>query len=144
MPSLKKSAMISEETQGYAAARTKTPIEEVTWSAPVNEAFKALKWLSNEALPDLSPSEWEVILNAYAGSIVSFNPPFRVASDLMDDAGAISLEELKPDHAAIVKRVHGMSQIEQFAIMDFVQKFWARDWSDCEDFREIIDRIKGA
>lgn len=141
MPSIKKSVMFSELTQDYIAARTRSD-DNIAWSEALNEGFKALKWLSQQALPELSAEEWQIILNAYAGSIVSFNPPYRVASDLMDDVGAISIEELEPEYAALVKKVHSMDQMGQYAIMDFVQKFWAKDWSDKPDFAAIAAEIK--
>jgi|SRR5690625_2359700 len=141
MASIKKSVMFSDGTQAYIAARTKGGLDEISWSKALNEGFKALKWLADQALPDLSADEWQVILNAYAGSIVSFDPPYRVASDLMDDVGAISIEELEPSYAALVKKIHGMSQLEQYAIMDFVQKFWSRDWNGMS-WDEIVRTIK--
>lgn len=52
MPSIKKSVMISDATFSYIDARTKHE-SEITWSQAINEGFKALKWLTDEALPDL-------------------------------------------------------------------------------------------
>lgn len=139
MPSLKKSVMFSESTVNYIEARTKED-DEISWSKALNEGFKALQWLTKEALPDFDAQEWQAILNVYAGSFIEFNPPFRIASDMMDDAGAIALEELSPEYAALVKKVHGMSQLQQFAILDFVQKFWSKSWDG--DMSEIIKQIK--
>lgn len=140
MASIKKSVMFSDGTQKYIAARTRAE-DEIAWSQSLNEGFKALKWLTDQALPELAAAEWQVILNAYAGSIISFDPPYRVASDLMDDVGAISIEDLEPSYAALVKKIHGMSQLEQYAIMDFVQKFWSRDWNGMS-WDEIVRTIK--
>lgn len=143
MPSIKKSVMFSEGTLDYINARVRHE-SDIGWSEVLNEGFKALKWLSSQALPDLTPDEWQYILNAYSGCMMSFNPPYRIASDLMDDAGAVSIEELTPEYAALVKKIHGMTQVQQYAIQDFIIKFWAGGdkWNDAKDFNEIIERIK--
>jgi len=142
MPSIKKSVMFSEATQDYIAARTRED-GAIAWSQALNESFKALKWLSQQALPELSQNEWQTILNAHEGCIVSFNPPYRVAINIIDDALArIETDELGPGYTPLVKKVHGLSQIEQYAVMDFVQKFWSRDWSDFSDWDEIVRAIK--
>ena len=143
MPSIKKSVMFSEGTLDYINARVRHP-SDIGWSEVLNEGFKALRWLSNQALPDLTPEEWEVILNAYSGCLMSFAPPYRIASDLMDDRGAISLDDVEPDYAALVKKIHAMTQVQQYAIQDFVIKFWAGGdkWDDAKDFGEIIEKIK--
>lgn len=141
MPSIKKSVMFSEQTQAYIDARTRSD-DQIAWSQALNEGFKALQWLTAESLPELTEGEWETILNVFSGSIIEFTPPFRIASDMMDDKGAIALEELDPEYAALVKKMHALSQVEQFAVLDFVQKFWAKDWKDCSDFAEIAAAIK--
>lgn len=141
MASLKKSVMFSELTQAYITARTRSD-SNIAWSQALNEGFKALQWLTTESLPELTEGEWETILNVYSGSIIELIPPFRIASDMMDDKGAIALEELEPEYADLVKKMHALSQVEQFAVLDFVQKFWAKDWKDCSDFAAIVDAIK--
>ena len=143
MPSIKKSVMLSEGTLDYINARVRHE-SEIGWSEVLNEGFKALKWLSAQALPDLTPDEWQYLLNAYSGCMMSFSPPYRIASDLMDDAGAVSIEELTPEYAALVKKIHGMTQVQQYAIQDFIIKFWAGGdkWNDAKDFGEVIERIK--
>lgn len=143
MASVKKSVIFSEGTLDYIKARVRHE-SDIGWSEVLNEGFKALKWLSREALPDFTPKEWEYLLNVYNGCVMSFNPPYRIASDLMDDAGVISVEELAPEYAALVKKIHGMSQVQQYAIQDFIIKFWAggEKWNDAKDFAEVIERIK--
>lgn len=141
MASLKKSVMFSEQTQSYINARTRYE-NEIAWSQALNEGFKALSWLTRQALPELTHSEWEVILNVYAGSIIEFHPPFRIASDIMDNFGAIELGQLDTETAGVVKKVYGMSQLEQFAIMEFVQVFWANNWNKEPDFDAIVTKIK--
>ena len=141
MPSLKKSVMFAEPTVNYIQARTKSD-DDISWSQELNETFKALKWLSDECLPDLTETQWQHILNVYASSHIEFHPPYRIASDIMDSTGEIDLDELQPDLAETVKIVHKCSQAEQFAIMDFVKKFWSHNWSGEKDFEAIVDKIK--
>ena len=141
MPSIKKSVMFSERTLDYIRNRVRSE-DEIAWSQALNEGFKALSWLTKEALPDLNRSEWEVILNVYAGCIIEFHQPFRIASDIMDNFGALELAQLDPQVAAVATKIHGMSQMEQFAILDFVKIFWCNDWSQEPDFASIILKIK--
>lgn len=142
MASLKKSVMFSDATVKYIEARYRHS-EDIGWSEALNESFNALKYITLSSLPDFSEEEWTTILNVYSGCAMSYKTffPLRIASDMMDAAGAISLEELAEDYASVVKKVHAMSQVEQFAILDFVQKFWCNDWNDCEDFDEIKSKI---
>lgn len=139
--SIKKSVMFSGETVDYIKARTREDAE-VSWTASLNSAFQSLKWATSQSLPKLSENDWDIIFSVYSGCIIDLHPPLRVASDIMDDAGAISLEELQPRTAELVKKVHAMSQIEQFAILDTVQKFWANSWNDEGSLSEIIEKIK--
>jgi predicted small metal-binding protein len=143
MPSIKKSVMLNEGTLNYIKARVRDE-SDIGWSEVLNEGFRALKWLSNQALPDLTPEEWQYILNAYSACMMSFNPPYRIASDLMYSAGAVSIEELTPEYADLVKKIHAMSELEQYAIQDFAIKFLAGGdkWNGCKDFAEVIEKIK--
>ena len=141
MPSIKKAVMFSEHSQNYIRARAKGE-DEITWSGALNEGFKALSWLSRQALPDLSPGEWEKILNVYAGTWIELTPPFRIASDIMDHWGAIEIGQLDQDWGDLVRKIHAMSQIQQYAIMDFVQIFWSHNWTQAADFESIVKQIK--
>ena len=141
MASIKKSVMISELTQSYIKSRTRYK-SEIAWSQALNEGFKALSLITRQALPELSSREWEVILNVYAGTCIEFHPQLRVASDIMDTFGALELSELDPEVAEVVKKVYVMSQIEQFAIMNFVQIFWSNNWNSEPGFDAIAAKIK--
>lgn len=141
MASIKKSVMFSDATVSFIRARNKAE-DEIMWSQALNENFKALSWLIRASLPELLVEDWEKILNVYAGSIIEFQPPFRIASDIMDYHGALELQQLEQDWAMLAITLHGMSQAQQYAIMEFVRVFWSHDWSDTEDFKEIIRQIK--
>lgn len=139
--SIKKSLMLSDLTVSHITARANDQ-SEILWSQAVNEGFKALSWLIRESLPDLLEDDWEKILNVYAGSIIEFQPPFRIASDIMDHHGALELQQLAADWASLAVRLHGMSQAQQYAIMEFVRVFWSHDWTQEPDFKSIITKIK--
>lgn len=141
--SIKKSLMISDSTLDYINARTKADTSDVRWSHEVNKAFSQLGWTMRQALPDLTHGEWELLLNVYAGTwLDDFAPPFRIASDIMDHFGAVDLSTLDEDTQAVIRRMHGLSQVEQLAVMDFIQKYWSNDWSHCKDFDHVIDEVK--
>ena len=60
---------------------------------------------------------------------------------MMNDAGALSIEELTNDHAELVKKVHRMNQTEQLAILYFVQIYWLGDWDNIKNFDLIKEKI---
>ena len=136
----KKSLMLADATVRYMQNRTRDG-EDILWSQLVNEGFKQLSWLTQQALPVLTPAEWEILLNVYAGSWLEFQPPFRIASDIMDNFGALELSELEPAVAELAKKMHALSQVEQYSIMEFVRIFWTHDWNSEPDFETIRDKI---
>ena len=148
MPSVKKSVMFSESTVAYIHARSRDD-NDVAWSKALNEGFKALAWVTKQALPKLTKEEWKMILDVYPAYGTEFLPPFHIASDLMHDRDELSIENLEkkePEYAALVRKIHGFSQIEQFAIIDFVQRFLAADsravnLGGSKDWDEIYNNI---
>ena len=142
MPAIKKSVMLSPKTQEYIDARTRED-EEVAWSETLNETFDMLKYISQCSLPELSKKEWDLILSVYAGHIQTpFRIPFRIASDIMDALGVIEIDEVVPEIKEIIKKIHKMSQAEQYAIMDFVRKFWAKKREDYTDWEALVKQVQ--
>jgi len=141
--SIKKSVMIHSTTLAVMNAMTdKRSNDENSpqWSSLVNRAVIVNDFLFRASMPDLSINDWQVILNCYAGTVGSLeHPPFRISSDLMDDRGLIDID-LHPDKD-LVKRVHVMSQCEQFAILSFVERYWNNNWDHAKDFEDVIDII---
>ena len=133
--SMKKSVMLSDHTVAIMQSMTdkRDQGSKIAWSNLINRSLVVNDYLARVSLPDLTDDEWTVILNAYAGCVGSIeNPPFRVASDLMDDQGLVDVEQhSNPD---LVKRIHSMSQSEQFAILVFVEKFWFGNWDSLANF----------
>ena len=140
MSSIKKSVMISGLSVAYMQARTRDG-EDISWSQNINEGFRALSWITQQSLPVLTPAEWEILLNVYAGSWLEFQPPFRIASDIMDNFGALELSELEPAVAELAKKMHSLTQVEQYSVMEFVRVFWAHDWYDELDFETVAAQI---
>ncbi len=97
--------------------------------------------MSIQSLPNLTMDEWQMILGTYDGSWIEPHQPLSIATDIMDDRGAISLADLTPEYAALVQKIHTLSQDEQLAIMDFVQKYWAHDWSEYQNWDEIYQKV---
>lgn len=141
--SSKKSVFLSARTADWIKSTTQKDSHDQgpKWSEAINATFDQLRYLLKTELPDLSPDEWTVILNVYAGShFPAHGVPASIASDMMDDVGAIDLQSLAPDYAELIKKVHAFSQLQQLAILYFVQIFWAADWGS--DWEEIIIAIK--
>ena len=140
MPAIKKSVMLSSDTYDYILARAKN-VNDISWSESINAGFKILKFIAKQALPELSHTEWMLILNTYAGT-GNMRFPLRIASDILDNYGVIDVSELKDEVQATIMKIHHFNQIEQFAMMDFVEKFWAKSW-EC-DWAEIVETIKNS
>jgi len=149
MPSIKKSVMLSEKMQNYIAARQRLENEDddYAWSRGVNAPCSALIWITNQVLPDLTEYEWQCVLNVYNGHHFDDNIHnwTGIAGCMMDDVGAISIEELEPNYAEVVKKMHKLSAIEQYAVMDMTRKFWANPHTDKgkNSLLEIIESLKG-
>jgi len=141
--STKKSVLLTDRTVEIMQASTsqRDPDAAIAWSNQINRAVIINDWLFQSSLPDLSAEEWQVILNTYAGTIGSVeHPPYRVASDLMDDLGLIDVDD--HPNADLVRRLHYMSQSQQFAILVFAERFWSGDWGDLGwdgIYRQIIN-----
>ena len=120
--STKKSLMLWLSTIAYFAARTKDGAA-IEWTEATNASVKHLEWLSRELTPDFTVSEWGMLTNVYARRGVTLTPPYRIASDILDSAGVISLDELSPKYAALAKKARALSQPAQFAALDVVRQF---------------------
>jgi len=139
--SIKKSVFLSDQSESIVRKMSRDD-GYPQWSGIINQTMSAADWLFRQSLPEFSPDEWQIILNAYSGTCDSLQcQPYRVASDLMDDLGLLDVSD--HPNADLVKRIYAMSQAEQFAILTFVQIFWSGDWNDVADFSEVIASIAG-
>lgn len=142
--SKKASVYLTASTMTVLSKRQRDAGETVNLSGGLNEVVSRYAWLVKASLPDLGAEEWQTILNVYSGSVLDeFVAPARIASDMMDNVGAISLETLDQEYRALVEKAHGWSQAEQVAVLDFVQQFWSKDWSEYPNFSAIAAEIRG-
>ena len=116
--------------------------EKARWSVAVNATVDQFRYLIRNSLPDLSRDEWTIILNVYAGCYFPAHAiPARIASDMLDNVGVDSIEDItNEDYKALAIKVYGMTQIEQFAILYFVQIFFANKWN--MEWDDIVAAIK--
>lgn len=110
---------------------SKTPLQYVTdrtpqgeqkgLSAHINNAFEQLAHLARAEKPKLSKSEWVELYNVYAGSdLTRLVMPFDLADDLRTHYGT-----LPQDLTALYNKLAGMTQAQQFAVLDAVRVYWA-------------------
>lgn len=135
---------MKKRTRNETNNDNENPMENITWSRFINESIGLLDYIAKTELPKFSHHEWQIILNTYSGCLIELIPPFRVASDIMDDLGVVDLEKLDSEISCLIKKIHGLSQSQQYAILDFVRQFWARNWDHVKDFDEIINTINSA
>lgn len=146
----KKSVFLSDQTVGWIESTTKKTLNDQEldgpkWSEAINATFEQFRHLLRGAFPDLSMDEWQMILNVYAGCYFpSHGVPARIASDMMDNLGEIDIaqvEQTMPDYAALVRKMAAIPQLQQLAILYFVQIFWSNDWK-MKEWPEIVAEIK--
>ncbi|WP_298150642.1 hypothetical protein [Flavobacterium sp.] len=144
MASLKKSVMLSDQTQNYIAARQRSDAGDYSWSQGVNGAVSALQFILANSLPDFTEKEWLAILSCFNGNmyddtrVESF---LSLSSRMMDDVGAIDINELEASYREVVIKVHKLTVVEQYAVSDMCRKFWANKHEN-EQLLDIIEKLK--
>lgn len=116
----KKSIHISDVAELYITDRTPQG-ENKNYSAHINNALNQLAHLSKSEKPLLGNQEWVELYNVYAGSdLTRLVLPFDLADDLKAHYGT-----LPKDLTALYDKLAGMTQAQQFAVIDAVRLFWA-------------------
>lgn len=139
--------MISEKTQAYIATRFRKEdgtAETYSWSQGINGAVATLQFVLSNSLPDLTEYEWECVLNTFNGTmwdderIESF---LSIASRMMDEIGAVDINEVEEKYAHVVRKMHKLSVVEQYSVADMCRKFWSNSHSE-KTMLEIIEKLK--
>ena len=143
MPTIKPSVSLSEHSQEILAVYTRPDKGHPAGLSPmINAVIQRYDWLMKHSLPELTADEWQMLLNCYCSTeMVSYTPPFRIASDMMDDLGVLELAELEENLQTFIKRVNGFSQAEQLAILDRCHRFWNSQVKEGEPLLEFIQRL---
>ena len=116
----KTAVHLSKTALQYVTDRTPQG-EQKGLSAHINNAFEQLAHLTRAEKPELSKSEWVELYNVYAGSdLTRLVMPFDVADDLRTHYGT-----LPQDLTALYNKLAGMTQAQQFAVLDAVRVYWA-------------------
>lgn len=119
----KKSIHISDVAELYITDRTPQG-ENKNYSAHINNALNQLAHLSKSEKPLLENQEWVELYNVYAGSdLTRLVLPFDLADDLKAHYGT-----LPKDLTALYDKLAGMTQAQQFAVIDAVRLFWANGY----------------
>lgn len=115
----KTAVHISDKTWQYITDRTQQ--EQKGLSSYINNAFEQLAHLARAEKPELSKSEWIELYNVYAGSdLTRLVMPFDLADDLRTHYGT-----LPQDLTVLCDKLAGMTQAQQFAVLDAVRVYWA-------------------
>jgi hypothetical protein len=116
----KTAVHLSKTALQYVTDRTQQG-EQKGMSAHINNAFEQLAHLAQAEKPELSQAEWIELYNVYAGSdLTRLTLPFDLADDLRTHYGT-----LPQDLTALYDKLSGMTQAQQFAVIDAVRLFWA-------------------
>ena len=158
MASQKRSVNLTDETVRFIEQYSRDiGAEDMKWSAAINYAIsqlvgnhdsnvinaqkaKELDAMMRMSLPDLTEADWQEILNIQNGAFIELRPSFRLASDMLDYYGAVSVESLSPEQADLAKRLHAMPQIQQAAILWVCRNFWSRQ----RDEGSLMDMVQAA
>ena len=121
----KTAVHVSDKTWQYITDRTQQG-EQKGLSSYINNAFDQLAHLARAEKPELSKAEWVELYNVYAGSdLTRLAMPFDLADDLRTHYGT-----LPQDLTALYDKLAGMTQAQQFAVLDAVRVYWA---SGCDE-----------
>lgn len=116
----KTAVHLSKTALQYVTDRTPQG-EQKGLSAHINNAFEQLAHLTRAEKPELSKSEWVELYNVYAGSdLTRLVMPFDLADDLRTHYGTSP-----QDLTALYNKLAGMTQAQQFAVLDAVRVYWA-------------------
>ncbi|WP_109133531.1 hypothetical protein [Aggregatibacter kilianii] len=116
----KTAVHLSKTALQYVTDRTPQG-EQKGLSAHINNALEQLAHLAQTEKPKLSKSEWVELYNVYAGSdLTRLVMPFDLADDLRTHYGT-----LPQDLTALYDKLAGMTQAQQFAVLDAVRVYWA-------------------
>nr|DAR35248.1 MAG TPA: hypothetical protein [Caudoviricetes sp.]DAT31981.1 MAG TPA: hypothetical protein [Caudoviricetes sp.] len=116
----KTAVNLSKNALQYITDRTQQG-EQKGLSAHINNAFEQLAHLARVEKPELSKSEWIELCNIYAGSdLTRLAMPFDLADDVRAHYGTLP-QEL----TALYDKLAGMTQAQQFAVLDAVRVYWA-------------------
>lgn len=116
----KTAVHLSKTALQYVTDRTPQG-EQKGLSAHINNAFEQLAHLTRAEKPELSKSEWVELYNVYAGSdLTRLVMPFDLADDLRTHYGT-----LPQGLTALYNKLAGMTQAQQFAVLDAVRVYWA-------------------
>ena len=121
----KTAVHLSDKTWQYITDRT-IQGEQKGFSAHINNAFEQLAYLARVEKPELSKLEWVELYNVYAGSdLTRLVMPFDLANDLRTHYGT-----LPQDLTALYNKLAGMTQAQQFSVLDAVRVYWASGEDD--------------
>jgi len=142
MPTIKPSVSLSEFSQELLGPYTKSERNPIGLSPAINMILERYDWIVGNSLPALNQDEWQLLLNIYSGSeLSSYNPPYRIASDMMDSLGIIEVGEAPDQYQALIKKCYVMTQAQQLAILDKCQRFWSSKPKEDEPFMAFIERL---
>lgn len=127
--SIKKPVVITDESLSYIQARNPHPGSEASWSRAVNCALDHLGWITRELLPELSETDWELILNVYSGATQEFYRPFSLSADCMSYFGARDIGDVPEKYQGSIQLFRDLTQAEQYAVFQFVEVFWCNNFS---------------
>ena len=142
----KKSVFLSDKTVSWIDITSSSSSKKTgpEWSVAINRSIAQLWFLLSESVPDFSGNEWAEIISCYNHTAFSerLSKP-RIASDLMDKYGCIDIDDLSPELQNLVRKLHDLTPLEQFAALYIVQICLLREVSNkCNDFDQILEVIK--
>lgn len=119
----KRSVHINEKTEaliGFLSDENRNGGKN--YSGSINAGLLMLEALMVQSKPDLSEEDWIYLCNVYAGCVVEFTMPIRIAGDIMDDAGTYDLTKIESVGRGLIEKISTMSQCQQAAILWEIRK----------------------
>lgn len=114
----KTSVYFTNEMQEFVKFRSK----KTNWSGAVKEWHRELSHLVAQQV-DMTEGEMQLLYKMYARQdLFHLTFPINIVRDIMIDFDAMELSELDESHRKLAEKLRGMSQAEQYVIIDKVRK----------------------
>lgn len=96
--------------------------------------------------PDLTTAEWCCLFDVYCSHMFADDilAEARMLPTCVHDSiedGTLAKWDLEGD--AFLAKLQALAPVERVAVLDMVQRFWARDWQGMDNYGQIIGRLLG-
>ena len=111
------------------------------WSEAINSTIRQIRYLIKYSIPELTVEEWETLIDVYkTEEFPAYGLRPWIARDIMSRYGILSTELLEPKQATLVKKMDGLDDVQQLAVLYVIQIYKNSDSKAITE--DIVQKIK--